>query len=115
MNPSDLEILAKQIAVSVSHLDYILKQLKLYLPEAAVWAFGSSIKGSNRPSSDLDLAVLCDKETALKQLPKLNDVFVESDIPFKIQLLDFNRLPFNMQENIKKQYVVIYTSGDIEK
>ncbi len=111
MNPSDLEKLAQNIAVSENHLQYILAQLKLYLPDSTVWIFGSRIKGSNRPASDLDLAVLCDKDTAKTQLPKLNEAFVESDIPFKIQLLDFNRLPENMQENIKKQYIILYTSS----
>jgi len=89
-------------------LRYILEQLELYISGMTVWAFGSRAKRSNRPASDLDLAVLCDKETAKKQLPKLNEIFIESDIPFKVQLLDFNRLPANMQENIKKKYVVLY-------
>jgi predicted nucleotidyltransferase len=108
VNPSDLQTLAGQIAVPLPHLSYLLEQLKLYLPTATVWAFGSRIKGSHRPASDLDLAVLCDKETAHKILPKLNDVFIESNLPFKVQLLDFNRLPTNMQDNIKKKFVVLY-------
>ena len=108
MNPSDLQTLAGQIAVPLPHLNYLLEQLKLYIPTAAVWVFGSRIKGSHRPASDLDLAVLCDKETAHKILPKLNDVFIESNLPFKVQLLDFNRLPPNMQDNIKKNYVVLF-------
>lgn len=108
MNPSDFQSLVKKIAIPLRHLQYILEQIELYVPEATVWAFGSRVKGSHRPASDLDLAVLCDKETAKKQLPKLNDVFIESDLPFKVQLLDFNRLPKNMQENIKNNFVVLY-------
>jgi predicted nucleotidyltransferase len=108
VNPADLQQLAEQIAVPVRHLRYLVEQLKSYIPDATVWAFGSRVKGSNRTSSDLDLAVLCDKETAQKQLPKLNEAFIESDVPFKVQLLDFNRLPANMQENIKKRYVILY-------
>jgi predicted nucleotidyltransferase len=108
VNPPDLQELAEQIAIPVPHLRYILEQLKLYIPDVTVWAFGSRVKRSHHPASDLDLAVLCDKETAKRQLPKLNDVFVESDIPFKVQLLDFNRLPPNMQDNIRKNFVVLY-------
>jgi predicted nucleotidyltransferase len=112
VNPADLQQLAKQITVPVRHLRFLLEQLKLYIPDATVWAFGSRVKGSNRTSSDLDLAVLCDKQTAKEQLPKLNELFIESDIPFKVQLLDFNRLPVNMQENIKKKYIVLYLQDD---
>lgn len=108
MNQSDFEKLAKQIKVPEKHLRYILEQLKLYIPKAEVWAFGSRIKDSNRTSSDLDLAILCDEDTAKKQLLKLNEVLIESDIPFKVQLLDFKHLPKNMQDNIKKQYIIIY-------
>jgi predicted nucleotidyltransferase len=115
VNPADLQQLAGQITVSVRHLSYLLEQLKLYIPDATVWAFGSRVKGSNRTSSDLDLAVLSDKETAKKQLPKLNEVFIESNIPFKVQLLDFNRLPVNMQENIKKKYVILYRPDERNK
>jgi hypothetical protein len=63
----------------------------------------------------LDLAILCDKETAKKQLPKLNEIFIESDIPFRVQLLDFNRLPENMQGNIKKRYVILYQPEEKNK
>ena len=108
MKPADLQELAEQIAVPVPHLRYLIEQIELYIPAATVWAFGSRVKWSHHPASDLDLAVLCDKETAKKVLPKLNDVLVESDLPFKVQLLDFNRLPANMQENIKKEFVVLY-------
>jgi predicted nucleotidyltransferase len=108
VNPADLQALAEQIAIPVPHLRYLLEQIELYIPKATVWAFGSRVKGAYRPASDLDVAVLCDKETAKRALPKLNEVFVESDLPFKVQLLDFNRLPENMQENIKKRFVVLY-------
>lgn len=108
MNPPDLQNLAGQIAIPVHHLRYLLEQIKIHIPSAAVWAFGSRIKGSHHPASDLDLAVLCDKETAKKAMPKLNEALVESNLPFKVQLLDFHRLPENMQENIKKHYVVLH-------
>jgi len=115
VNPNDLEQLAEQISIPIRHLSYLLEQLKLYIPDATVWAFGSRVKGSSRTSSDLDLAVLCDKHVAQKQLPKLNEVFIESDIPFKVQLLDFNRLPVNMQENIKKKYVILCRPNESNK
>lgn len=108
MNPANFKQLAEQIAISVRHLRYLLEQVEWHIPKATVWAFGSRIKWSHRPESDLDLAVHCDKETARKGIPKLNDALQESDLPFKVQILDFNRLPVNMQQNIKKNYLVLY-------
>ncbi|MFA5554679.1 MAG: nucleotidyltransferase domain-containing protein [Phycisphaerae bacterium] len=112
MNPLNLKELAEQISVPVPHLRYLLKQIEFYIPKETVWAFGSRIKGTHRNASDLDLAIICGKEIAKKVLPKLNDIFIESNLPFKVQLLDFNRLPENMQENIKKKYVVLYNPNE---
>jgi predicted nucleotidyltransferase len=57
VNLSDLKQLAKQISVPINHLQYIVEQFELYTPNATVWAFGSRAKGSNRPASNLDLAI----------------------------------------------------------
>jgi len=96
------------IAVSEPHRCFILHQIERFLPKATVWAFGSRVKGTCRPASDLDLAVHCDKQTALTSLIQLNAVLEESDIPYKVQVLDYNRLPKNMQDNIKQEYAVFY-------
>jgi len=113
VNPPNLKELAEQIAIPVRHLRYLLEQMEWHIPKATVWAFGSRIKWSHRPESDLDLAVHCDKETGRKGIPKLNDALQESDLPFNVQILDFNRLPENMQENIKKNYLVLYQPQEI--
>jgi predicted nucleotidyltransferase len=108
VNPAHLDNLCRQIAISADQVRYLLGQIEQHIPRATVWAFGSRVAWSHRPASDLDLAVHCDKETARKALPKLSDVFTDSDLPFKVQLLDFDRLPENMRENIKKKYVVLH-------
>ena len=108
MSKADLSTLCQQIAVSARHMQYLLDEIHRHIPKVMVWAFGSRVTGQHRPASDLDLAVHCDKETARKDLPALNEVLIESDLPFKVQLLDFNRLPENMQATIKTKYVVIY-------
>jgi len=94
--------------MSAENMEYLLDTIGRYIPRATVWAFGSRVKGTHHPASDLDLAVHCDKETARKELPRLNEALIESDLSFKVQVLDYNRLPENMQEMIRQQYVVIY-------
>lgn len=108
MKQSEIDTLCKQIAISSEQLRCLLDEIERTIPRATVWAFGSRVKGEHRPASDLDLAVHCDKETARKELLKLNERLIESDLPFKVQLLDYNRLPETMQKNISKKYVVLY-------
>lgn len=112
MNLLNLKELAEQIAIPLRHLRYLLEQIEWYIPKTTVWAFGSRVKWSHRTESDLDLAVHCDKETAQKALPKLNYALDESNLPFKVQILDYDRLPENMQANIKKNYLVLYQPSE---
>lgn len=107
MKAAKFRELSEKVAAPEHYLRYVVEEIERHVPEATVWAFGSRVKGSCRAESDLDLAVVCDEETA-KKLARLGLVFTESDVPFRVQLLDFNRLPENMQENIKKDYVVLY-------
>lgn len=108
MNKADFNLLSQQVAVSAEHLQFLLDEIRTMIPKATVWAFGSRVTREHRPASDLDLAVHCDKEIALKELPKLNERLIESDLPFKVQFLDYNRLPENMRAAIEKKYVVLY-------
>lgn len=94
---------------------YLLDEIERHIPRATVWAFGSRVTGSCHLASDLDLAILCDKETSRNALPKLNEALIESDLPFKVQLLDFERLPENMKAAIKKKYVVLYRPLECKK
>ena len=110
MTPSKDKPLCERIALSPDHLRIVLQEIQQHIPSATVWAFGSRVKGSHRPQSDLDLAILCDKETARKNLPQLNDALDESDLPFRVQTLDFHRLPQHMQDNIQQSFIVLYQS-----
>jgi uncharacterized protein len=100
--------LCERIALSAEHLRIVLQEVERHIPTATVWAFGSRVKGSHRPQSDLDLAILCDKETAQNNLPRLNEALDESDLPFRVQTLDFHRLPQHMQDNIRQSFIVLY-------
>ena len=108
MNQADLNTLCKQVAISARHLRCLLDEIERHIPQATVWAFGSRVTGSPRPASDLDLAEHCDEATARKNLSRLNETLVESDLPFKVQILDFDRLPENMRANIEANYIVLY-------
>ena len=108
MNKADLNTLCQQVAVSPEQMQYLLDEIHRHIPKATVWAFGSRVNGSHRPASDLDMAVHCDKETARTDLPRLNERLIESDLSFKVQLMDFGRLPENMRATIKTKYVVLY-------
>jgi len=101
------EILEK-LDIDAKHLENILAIVKMHAPDSTVIAFGSRVEFTAKSISDLDLAVQCDRKTAQKAIPRIVGDFQESDIPFNIDVLDYNRLPDNMKKSIDGHFVKIY-------
>ncbi|MDR1019674.1 MAG: nucleotidyltransferase domain-containing protein [Synergistaceae bacterium] len=59
------------------------------LPGAQVFFFGSRVKKTNRPNSDIDVLVKSEKKLTLRQLARLNDALTESDIPYVADVHDY--------------------------
>lgn len=98
----------EKVDIDAKHLKKILTILKMRAPDSTLIAFGSRVEFTAKPNSDLDLAIICDKKTAQKAIPRIVDDFQESNIPFNIDILDYNRLPDNMKKNIDRQFIEIY-------
>ncbi len=56
-----------------------------------VYLFGSRAKGNYRPGSDIDLAIMNEGVSA-KKLAKLKSDFEDSNLPYNVDLVDFNQL-----------------------
>lgn len=78
--------------------------LNAYLPGTTVWAFGSRVKFTSKPESDLDLVAFIQSGQE-SELAELKDAFAESDLPFKVDILDWSVIPDNFKLNIQKEYV----------
>lgn len=91
--------------------DEYLKELKdiftKYCQKAEIWAYGSRVKNDCHSGSDLDLVVKSFNEDN-KFVYELKDLLNNSDIPFLIDIQDFEKLPKSFQDEIKKEYVRIF-------
>lgn len=63
--------------------------LQRFLPENEVWAFGSRVYGNPKPYSDLDLAIISQQPIPLPLLAEVAEAFSESDLPWKVDLVDW--------------------------
>lgn len=70
------------------YLDMLLPILKKHVPGAAVWAFGSRVKGTAKRFSDLDLAIEADHRIDLGTLAVLEQDLSDSDLPIKVDVGD---------------------------
>ncbi|MBI2094700.1 MAG: nucleotidyltransferase domain-containing protein [Candidatus Omnitrophica bacterium] len=70
-------------------LDTVRRILARGVPEYDVYAFGSRVAGKARKASDLDLAVMTDEPLPALRVADLREAFSESDLPFKVDLVDW--------------------------
>ncbi|AJF07542.1 nucleotidyltransferase family protein [Geoalkalibacter subterraneus] len=88
--------------------EIVLNILREYVPELDVWAFGSRVHGENlKPFSDLDLVIVTESPLDAGRMAELKEAFTESDLPFKVDVLDWSTTGERFRQVIKKNYVVV--------
>ncbi len=91
------------IYLDAPHKKIILDILQKY--PYVFYAYGSRTTGLHRPHSDLDL---CFKEPIpLATLAQLKEEFEESDLPFAVDLHDFNRMDPSFQNQISPYLIIL--------
>ena len=88
----------------------VLALLSQYLPNTTVWAYGSRVKWTSRPASDLDLVVFATPSQSAR-LAELREAFDESDLPFQVDLFVWDDVSSDTRERIEAEYVVLAEGG----
>jgi len=92
------------ICISEHEKSLIMEILDKYAPNCEVLAFGSRVRGTHRQASDLDLAFINDGND---DLYNAKDAFMESDIPFRVDVVDYNRASPEFKAIIDKSCVKV--------
>ena len=93
--------------VSSEQLAIVQGILKKYLHNHKVHAFGSRVKGTATKKSDLDLAIVSDKTLPISLLADLENAFSESDLPFKVDIVDWFAASDSFKKIIENGFVVV--------
>ena len=80
-----------------------------FAPQCEVRVFGSRISGRARRFSDLDLALVCSFPIPRDVLTRLNIAFSESDLVFRVDVLDYSAVDSAFQKLIDNDYEVIHS------
>jgi len=78
-----------------------------WTPAAEVRAFGSRVNGTARKHSDLDLAIVGDGRMDTHTLNRLREAFEESELPFRVDVLDWNAVSDSFRKVIDNAYIVL--------
>ena len=94
------------------HFDMLRKIFEEYCPKAEIWAYGSRVYGDSHEGSDLDMTVKSFNDPD-KKLWELKELLEESNIPFLMDITEFDRLPTSFQEEIKKNFVILFPADKV--
>ena len=98
---------APPIDVRPEHWQIVRRILRRHVPGHAVWAFGSRATGTAKPYSDLDLAIVSDRPLPLSVRAALAEAFLQSDLPWKVDIVDWATTGESFRRLIAAQKVVV--------
>lgn len=81
--------------------------LQSHVPQYRIWAFGSRAKKTAKKHSELDLAIITDTPLSLDTLTALTTAFSESELPWKVDVLDWSSIDSSFQQIIQRDKVEI--------
>lgn len=102
---SDIDITSEQ-------REMLLALLQRDLPGVTVWVYGSRVKGTARPNSDLDLVVFTTPTQRLR-VSELKDTLDESNLPFRVDLHVWDEIPERFHEVIRNEHLVLAGASSV--
>lgn len=97
------------IDIRPDHWGIVRDILRKHVPQYTVWAFGSRAKWNAKEYSDLDLAIITDEPLPLSISAALDNDFSESDLPWKVDVVDWATTSEAFRRVIAQDKVVVQT------
>ncbi len=110
------ELPLQMLELRPHHLEMLRALLQQQMRHAEVWAYGSRVNGNGHDASDLDLVVRRpnDLNQEIPELGAMQDVLSESNLPIRVEIMDWARIPASFQREIERAYVVVQVGSDTD-
>ncbi len=95
------------INLSQNELLLIQSILRTFIPNHTVWLFGSRTTANIKPYSDVDLAIMTQQPLSTDVMAALSSAFAESDLPYKVDLVDWSTLDETFKTIIQNRHEII--------
>lgn len=95
------------IDLNPKHFETVQHILAKHVPGCEVRAFGSRVKWTAEDYSDLDLVVINSQKSNMRQIRQLTEAFEESNLPIRVDVLDWYTVSEKFKKIITEKYEVI--------
>jgi predicted nucleotidyltransferase len=95
------------INLSDQALSLIKFILSTYVPNYPIWLFGSRTTPNIKPYSDVDLAIISNTPLPTKTLAELEMAFAQSDLPYKVDLVEWSALDETFKSIIQANHEIL--------
>jgi type I restriction enzyme S subunit len=95
------------IDIRPEHLQIVYSILRKHLTDQAVWAFGSRAQGNAKQASDLDICIKGTSCLPFALLGHLRDDFSESNLPYKVDIVDWHSLSDGFKNIIERDKILL--------
>lgn len=100
---------APPVDLRPDHWVIVRDVLRQHIPDRTVLAFGSRATWTAKDYSDLDLAILGDETLPLNITSALAEGFSDSDLPFKVDLVEWTRIDETFRDIIRRDGIDVRT------
>jgi len=94
------------IDITSEEREMILALLDRHLPGTTAWVHGSRAKQMSCSRSDLDLVVFATPAQEVS-VALLREAFEESNLPFRVDLFVWEKLPESFRPEVERNHVVL--------
>lgn len=99
------------LSLNTDELETVQRILRLHFEGFEVWAYGPRVTGKDLlPDSELELVVISEKPLSFEDMTAVEKAFVESALSFRVDIIDWAKLPESLQKQIKKDHDVVQSA-----
>jgi type I restriction enzyme S subunit len=100
-------MLEPRLDMAPAHWQIVRDILARHAAELEIWAFGSRARGNARQYSDLDLVIIGKQALPIAQRAALTDDFSESDLPWRVDIVDWATTDAGFRRIIERDKFVL--------
>lgn len=102
-----MRIPVPRVDLRPDHWAIVREALRHHVPDREVLAFGSRATWTAKEYSDLDLAVMGEEPLPLRTSSALAEALGDSDLPFKVDVVDWARIDDTFRRIIRRHGVPV--------